>query len=89
MITIRNLGNVVREGLNPKSLSVLFYIMLLSVNALAKMRVVGVSLKNHDFCKTGQFCMNSLQRVVGERSWRAGFWADETRHGELLLATAS
>ncbi|KAK2424139.1 hypothetical protein QL285_034530 [Trifolium repens] len=37
----------------------------------------------------GQFCMNSLQRVVGERSWRAGFWADETCHGELLLATAS
>ncbi|KAK2409899.1 hypothetical protein QL285_045296 [Trifolium repens] len=36
-----------------------------------------------------QFCMNSLQRVVGERSWRAGFWADETCHGELLLATAS
>ena len=45
MITIRNLGNVVREELNPKSLSVLFYIMLLSVNALAKMRVVGVSLE--------------------------------------------
>ncbi|KAK2360824.1 hypothetical protein QL285_086045 [Trifolium repens] len=37
----------------------------------------------------GIFCMNSPQRVAGEHSWRAGFWADETRHGELLLATAS
>jgi hypothetical protein len=63
--------------------------MLMYVDALTKRRVVGVVLKNHDFCKTGHFCMNSPRRVISEYSWRAGFWADEIRHGELLLATAS
>ena len=67
MITIRNLGNVVREELNPKSLSVLFCIMLLSVNALAKMRVVGVSLKYHDFCKNRAI----LHELAPASSWRA------------------
>ncbi|WJX89140.1 hypothetical protein P8452_71157 [Trifolium repens] len=52
-------------------------------------RTCGALLMLAASLQQGQFCMNSLQRVVGERSWRAGFWADETRHGELLLATAS
>ena len=51
------------------------------------MRIVGVNFdKNGFFAKQGTFCMNSPQRVAGEYSWRAGFWADETRHGELVLA---
>jgi hypothetical protein len=79
----------VREGLNPKFLSVLFYIMLLYVNALSKMRVVGVRLLYHDFFKIGKFCMNSPYRAVSEYSWRAGLWADDTRRSELLFATAS
>jgi hypothetical protein len=57
----------VREGLNPKFLSVLFYIMLLYVNALSKMRVVGVILQNHDFWKTGQF----LHELATASNWRA------------------
>ncbi|WJX39860.1 hypothetical protein P8452_27368 [Trifolium repens] len=32
----------------------------------------------------------SYQRVVSEYSWRAGFWADDTRRSELMiLAVAS
>jgi hypothetical protein len=33
------------------------------------------------FVKLGIFCMNSPQRVL------MASWADETRHGELLLAS--
>jgi hypothetical protein len=63
--------------------SILYYAKY--INALSKMRVVGVNLKNYDFCKTGQL----LHELAPASSWRAGFWDDETRHGELLLATAS
>jgi hypothetical protein len=45
--------------------SILYYAKY--INALSKMRVVGVNLKNYDFGKTGQL----LHELAPASSWRA------------------